>query len=378
MSYVLTEEQQLIQQNAREFARDYLGSITVQLDKSGEYPAEAVQRMAELGFLGFCLPEEYGGAAVGYMGYVLAVEELSKVSAAVASILIEHASLAAYAINRWGTAAQKQAYLPALAQGEKLGAFALNESGPAVGIGPEAVIATRQGDGYVLKGRKSYVGNAGVAGVYVVFACTDPKLGAKSLTAFLVDAKKAGLSIGPNKGKMGLRGCPLADLVFENVLVSDADVLGGLNAGQAIAAEAVAVAGVAEAAQAVAITQAAVEHGAKYANQRVQFGRPIGSFQAIQTMLAEVATNCHVARLAVYDAAALIEQGKPFAVEAAMVKLFTARIGQKSLVDIVQVEGGYGYSEEMPVARLFREISGVTILEGPMEFPEKLIAANIV
>ena len=377
MSYILTDEQQLIQQNAREFSRDYLGPITVQLDKSGEYPAEAVRRMAELGFLGFCLPEEYSGAAVGYLGFVLAVEELSKVSAAVASILIAHASLAAYAIDRWGTSAQKKEYLPAFSRGEKLGAFALNESGPALGVGRDAVIATRQGDGYVLNGRKPYVANAGVAGVYVVFACTDPNLGAKSLTAFLVDATKAGLSIGPNKGKMGLRGCPMAELIFENIAISDADVLGGVNAGQAIASEAVAVAGVAEAAQAVAIIQAAVEHAAKYGKERVQFGRPIGSFQAVQVMLAEAATNCHLARLAIYDAAALIEQGKPFAVEAAMVKLFTARIGQKSLVDIVQAEGGYGYSEEMPVARLYREISGATILEGPMEFPEKLIAANI-
>jgi butyryl-CoA dehydrogenase len=378
MSYELSEEQQLIQQNAREFAQDYLGSITVQLDKSDEYPAEAIQRMAELGFLGFCLPEEFGGAAVGYFGYVLAVEELSRVSAAVASILIEHASLAAYAINRWGSATQKQEYLPALARGEKLGAFALNESGPAVGIGPDAVIATAQSGGYVLNGRKSYVGNAGVAGLYVILGCTDKAAGAKSLTAFIVPANTPGIKVGPKKGKMGLHGYPSADVVLENVVVSESQVLGGVNAGQAIAAETMAAAAIAQAAQAVGITQKAVEHGADYAKQRVQFGRPIASFQAVQSMLAEAAVNCHVARLAVYNAASLVEQGKSFEVEAAIVKLFTARFGQKALVDIVQVEAGNGYSEEVDLARLYREISGVTILEGPMEFPEKLIASNIV
>jgi alkylation response protein AidB-like acyl-CoA dehydrogenase len=377
MSYELSEEQQLIQQNAREFAQDYLGSITVQLDKSDEYPADAVRRMAELGFLGFCLPEEFGGAAVGYLGYVLAVEELAKVSAAVASILIEHASLAAYAMNRWGTTAQKQEYLPVLARGEKLGAFALNESGPAVGIGPDAVIATAQSGGYVLNGRKCYVGNAGVAGLYVIFACTDAAAGAKTLTAFIVPADTPGISVGPKKAKMGLHGFPTADVVLKNVVVSESRILGSVNAGQAIAAETMAAAAIAQAAQAVGITQKAVEHGADYAKQRVQFGRPVASFQAVQTMLAEAAVNCHVARLAVYSAASLVEQGKPFEVEAAMVKLFTARFGQKSLVDIVQVEGGNGYSEEVDLARLYREISGVTILEGPMEFPEKLIASAI-
>jgi butyryl-CoA dehydrogenase len=166
--------------------------------------------------------------------------------------------------------------------------------------------------------------------------------------------------------------------VLENVVVSESQVLGGVNAGQAIAAETMAAAAIAQAAQAVGITQKAVEHGADYAKQRVQFGRPIASFQAVQSMLAEAAVNCHVARLAVYNAASLVEQGKSFEVEAAIVKLFTARFGQKALVDIVQVEAGNGYSEEVDLARLYREISGVTILEGPMEFPEKLIASNIV
>jgi butyryl-CoA dehydrogenase len=373
MSYLLTEDQQLIQKNARDFAKQYLEPMAVQLDKTGEFPAEVVKKLASHDFLGWFLPAEFGGAEVGYVSYALGVEELSRASAAVASIVVNHSS-AAYAINRWGTAEQKKKYLPALAKGEKLGAVAMSEPGPSVGQGPEAVIATQQDGGYVLNGCKCYVANAGVADLYVVFGCTDPAAGATSLTAFLVSAKAAGLEVGAKKSTMGLRARPTADVVFRNVA---AEVLGTVNAGTPIAAELLAALAVAEAAQTVGVVGFAVEHAAKYAQQRVQFGRPISAFQAIQTILAEVSTNCYVARLAVYDAAALIEQGKPFTTEAAMVKLFAQRLGINSLVETLQIEGGYGYSEEMFMAKLFRDVSGTTILESPLEFPEQVIAASI-
>ena len=291
MSYLLTEDQQLIRKNARDFATQYLEPLAVQLDKTGEFPAEVVKKMASHDFLGWFLPAEFGGAEFGYVSYVLGVEELSRASAAVASIVVNHSS-AAYAINRWGTAEQKKKYLPALARGEKLGAVAMSEPGPGVGQGPEAVIATQQADGYVLSGRKSYVANAGVADLYVVFGCTDPAAGAKSLTAFVVSAKAAGLEVGPKKSTMGLRARPTADVVLRNVA---AELLGTINGGTPMAAELLAAFAVAEAAQTVGVVGIAVEHAAKYAQQRVQFGRPISTFQAIQTMLAEVATNCYVA-----------------------------------------------------------------------------------
>jgi alkylation response protein AidB-like acyl-CoA dehydrogenase len=373
MSYLLTEDQQLIQKNARDFATQYLEPMAVQLDKSAEFPAEVVKKMASHDFLGWFLPAEFGGAEFGYVSYVLGVEELSRASAAVASIVVNHSS-AAYAINRWGTAEQKKKYLPALARGEKLGAVAMSEPGPGVGQGPEAVIATQQADGYVLNGRKSYVANAGVADLYVVFGCTDPAAGAKSLAAFLVSAKAAGLEVGPKKSTMGLRARPTADVVFRNVA---AELLGTVDGGVPIAAELLAAFAVAEAAETVGVVGIAVQHAAKYAQQRVQFGRPISAFQAIQTILAEVTTNCYVARLAVYDAAALIEQGKPFVTEAAMVKLFAQRLGMNSLLETLQIEGGYGYSEEMLMSKLFRDVSGTTILESPLEFPEQVVAASI-
>ena len=373
MGFVLSKEQQLIRQNARDFARQYLEPIKKQLDESGEYPASAVRAMAEQDFFALFLPADYAGAEAGFISYVLVLEELARVCAAAAAIL-KQSSLAAYAINRWGSAAQKKAYLPALAAGEKLAGVALSETGPAIGVGPDALIATRQEAGYLLKGRKSYVGNAGVAGVYVVVASTDAST--TSLTAFLVDANAAGLSVGPAKHNLGLHGFPTADIVFNDVLVPDDRVLGAANCAQEIVTETIAVAGVADAAQTIGITQAAIEEATEYSRQRVQFGQPIANFEAIQSMLAEMATHAHLLRLATCDAARLIEQGEPFLTEAAMVRWFAARVGPDALIQAVQVEGGYGYIEEGPLPRLYRDAWGATILEHPADFPERIIAGE--
>ena len=207
MSYLLTEDQQLIQKNARDFAKQYLEPLAVQLDKTGEFPAEVVKKMASHDFLGWFLPAEFGGAEVGYVSYVLGVEELSRASAAVASIVVNHSS-AAYAINRWGTAEQKKKYLPALAKGEKLGAVAMSDPGPAMGQGPEAVIATQQDDGYVLNGRKSYVANAGVADLYVVFGCTDRGRGGQEPHRIPGQCEGGGTRSGPEEEHDGLACAP--------------------------------------------------------------------------------------------------------------------------------------------------------------------------
>ncbi|HWR42308.1 acyl-CoA dehydrogenase family protein [Sporomusa sp.] len=378
MSYALTEEQQLIQQNAREFAQEYVEPAAASIDSTSTYPEEIVQKMAEHDFLGIFMPGEYGGAEAGYLSYALLVEELSRVSGAVAAILINHASLAAYTINQWGSAEQKQNYLPFLCNGQKLGAFALTEPGAAAGAGEHKVVAVKDHDGYILNGRKCYVANGGAAGVYIVFALTNPEAGAKGMSAFVVDGKAAGLSVARTIEKMGLRGCPSVELLFENVKIPAASLLGIEGAGLTIASAAQAVASVAEAAMVVGIAQAAMDDAVKYGKQRIQFRRPIASFPAIQTMLAEMATNIHLARLAVYDAANLIESGEPFAAEAAMVKLFAARIGQNALIDVIQIEGGYGYSQEMVASRLYRDVKGAIIKESSLDFPEKVIASALL
>lgn len=377
MSILLTEEQELIGQSARDFAKEYLEPIVVDMDHTGEFPAEVIKQLAAHDFLGLFLPGAYGGAEAGYVSLVEAIENLSRVSAAVASIVINH-SLAAYAIQRWGTAEQKQASLPALASGATLGGFALFEHGPTPGVGASALQATKHAAGWALKGTKAFVRNAGVADLYVVLACTDPAAGAKSLAAFIVSGKAIGLTVGPLAETMGLKGCPVADLLFNDVVVADSALLGTIADGQTIITETLALASVAEAAQTVGIGQAAVEHAAAYSKTRVQFGRPVSTLQAIQTLLAETAADCHLARLGLRYAAQLMDDGQPFLVEAAMVKQFLARFGAKMLIDTVQVEGGFGYSEFMPLPRLFRDIAGTTLLDTPADYPEKTIAAALL
>jgi butyryl-CoA dehydrogenase len=377
MSYAFTEEQLLIKQNALEFAKEYLDPIAMELDHSAKFPAEIVKKMVAQDLLGLFLPGEYGGAEAGFVAFIEVIEALSGSSASVAAILLNHA-IAAYAIEHWGTKEQKDNYLPALVKGEKLGALAIYENGPMLGVGPDTLVAEKKPEGYVLNGVKAFVRNAGVAGVYVVLATTDPTSNGKTLTAFLVDAKASGLKVGAAKESMGLRGCPMADLTFENVIVPESAVLGAVDGGLALATDTLAVFSLGEAAETVGIGQAAVEHAAAYSKTRVQFGKPISTLQAIQTLLAEVATDAHVARLALYDAAGLFEEGKPFQTEAAMVKAFLARFGSKMLLDTVQIEGGFGYSEFMPLPRLFRDIAGTTLLEAPAEYPDKTIAAALL
>ena len=377
MSIFLTEEQQLIGQSAREFAREHLDPIATELDHAGVYPAELVKMLAAQDFLGLFVAAEYGGAEAGFVSLMEVVEQLSRSTAAVASILANH-SLAAYAIQRWGDALQKQAFLPSLASGATLGGFALFEHGPTPGVGPDALVATRHPEGWVLKGTKAFMRNAGAADVYVVLACTDPAAGAKTQAAFLVTAKAIGLSVGPAAATMGLKGCPVADLVFDQVVLADQALLGAVTDGQRITTETLALASVMAAAQTVGIGEAAIAHAAGYAKSRVQFGRPIAALQAIQTLLAETAASCHLARLGLHDAAALMDMGQPFLVEAAIVKQFLARFGAKMLIDTVQVEGGFGYSEFMPLPRLYRDIAGTTLLDAPADYPEQTIAAALL
>jgi acyl-CoA dehydrogenase len=375
MNLELSEDQQLIEQSARDFAKEFLDPIQVRLDQTGEFPSDIVKELASHDFLGLHLPADVGGADAGWVSYVAVIEALSRSCAAVASIMNNQA-IVSYAIHRWGTQTQIKQYLPALIKGETVGAFALCEHGPTPGIGSGAVVATKKDAGYVLNGMKAFVRNAGVSGLYLVFAVTDAA-DPKALTAFLVDANVKGLKVGERYTTMGLRGCPVADVIFDNVAVGDAAVVGAVKGAREIVTQTLALLSLAEAAQTVGIGQAAVEHAAVYSKQRVQFGKPIGTFQAVQTLLAEVASDCHLARLGLRFAAQLIEDGKPFEADAAKLRSFLVRFGSKMLVDSCQVEGGMGYSEAMPLPRMFRDIAGTTLLDAPADFPEEVVAASI-
>jgi len=367
MDFLLTEEQQLIGQAAREFAREALDPVAPALDHDGTWPAEAVAALAGQDFLGLFLPAAHGGAEAGFVSLVEVLEALSRSSAAVAAILAHHA-LAAYAVDRWGTEAQKRTWLPRLAKGEVLAAAALHEHGAS------PLMAVHHPEGWVLEGVKGFVRNAGQAGLIVASAATGE--GRRSL--FLVEAGASGLETGAPAETMGLRGCPVAELRFNSVVLPDAALLGPADGGAALEAEILALAALANGAMTVGIGSAAVEHAAAYAKTRVQFGRPIAALEAIQTLLAEAATDCHLGRLALRHAARLLDEGQPFQVEAAMVQQFLGRMGARILQDTVQVEGGFGYSEFMPLPRLFRDMAGTTLRDAPADLPEVVIAASLL
>jgi butyryl-CoA dehydrogenase len=373
MNFNLNEEQQLIKQSAHDFGKEYLEPIVVKMDETREFPREVITAMASHDFLGLHLSAEWGGVQGGCVTYIAVIEALSASCGSVASIMNNHA-MASYAIQHWGSEALRKRLLPAMVEGKVLGAFAIYEKGPTPGIGPNAVVATKTDAGYVLKGTKAYVRNAGEAGVYVVTAVMEADR-PKTAVAFVVDAHTAGVKVGQRIATMGLRGCPVADVIFDNVVAPESSVLAAR--GVEIVNRTLALGALGDAAQTVGIGQAAIDHASAYAKQRVQFGMPVFNFPAVQTLLSDSNTDCHVARLALYHAAQLVDDGEPFEVESAMVKSFLARLGTKLLVDSCQVEGGMGFVESMPLPRLFRDIAGTTLVDAPSDTPERAIAMSI-
>ena len=384
MNFDLTETQQEASQRAHMFARTYLDGIAYDLDRCGVLPKATLDALAIHDFFGLLVPKASGGVGAGFINHILVIEAFSRSCPAIASILNNHA-LAVHAIAQWGSDAQKQHYLPSLATGRRLGALAIHEHGPSLGIGPDALLASCRDDGFTLTGTKAFVRNAGAADLYVAFATLEPVAKNPSLTAFLIDAHTPGLTIGPRLDTMGLKGCPVAHLIFETVAVSRDALLGIESGGSAIVDRLLSLGSVAEAAQSVGIGRAAVKHAADFAEKRVQFGQPIATLQAIQTLLAEAATDCHLAWLGIQRASQLVEDGGAFEVDAAMVKTFVGRFGAKMLIDAIQVEGGLGISESkpfgvdgtMPLARLFRDMAGTLLLDAPGDFPDTLIAKCI-
>jgi butyryl-CoA dehydrogenase len=380
MSIPLTTEQQRIAQTVDAFADEFLEPVAADLDRSGAYPKPIIAELAKRQLLGLTLPHAEGG----FLAYVETLRRLSQTSAAVASILNNHAA-AAYAIGKWASPAQTARLLPALANGEILAALAVHESGPGLGAGPHALRAVQTGGDIILNGTKTFVRNAGVAGLYLVFATIPVADQSGNIAAFIVDAATLGLSVGALVQTMGLRGCPVADITFTNVSLNAAARLGTAPDGPAILAETLAAYAIGEAAQTVGIGTAAARHAAAAAQHRVQFGHPIATLQAIQTMLATITGDAHLAWLGIRHAAQSIDAGAPFVTEAAIVKTFLGRFGAKMLVDAIQVEGGLGICETtpphipgtLPLARLFRDLAGTTLLESPDDFPEALIAAAI-
>ncbi|TCW39298.1 butyryl-CoA dehydrogenase [Laceyella sacchari] len=377
MHFLLTEEQEMMRRMVRDFAEKEITPYLESMDEGDQFPREVIRRMGEVGLMGIPIPEAYGGAGADFLSYILALEEISKISATVGVILAVHTSVGTMPILKYGTEEQKQTYVPRMARGEYLGAFALTEPQAGSDAARIRTQARRVGDRYVLSGNKVFITNAGEADVYVVFAVTDPDKGTKGISAFIVEKDTPGLTIGKKEKKMGMGGSNTSSLIFEEMEVPVTQRLGAEGQGYEVALSNLAGGRIGIAAQALGIATAAYQAALQYAKERKQFGNTISRLQAIQFKLADMATEIEAARLLTYRAAVLREEGSNCKKEASMAKMFASDVAMRVTTEAVQVFGGYGYTREYPVERLFRDAKVTQIYEGANEI-QRLVIANEV
>ncbi|MED4351196.1 acyl-CoA dehydrogenase [Schinkia azotoformans] len=378
MDLKFTEEQEMMQKMVRDFAQTEIAPFIERMEEHDEFPAEILNKMAELGLMGITIPEEYGGAGMDYTSYVIAINEISKVSATIGVILSVHTSVGTNPILYFGTEAQKQKYVTKLASGEFLGAFALTEPNAGSDAASLKTRAVKDGDFYVLNGSKIFITNGGEADTYIVFAITDAEKGTKGISTFIVEKNTPGLIIGKNEHKMGLHGSRTVQLTFEDCKVPAENLLGAEGEGFKIAMSNLEYGRIGIAAQALGIAKAALEAAVNYAKDRKQFGKPIALQQGIGFKLADMATAVEATRLLVYRAAYLKAQGIPCGQEASMAKLFASRTAMEVATEAIQVFGGYGYTKEYPVERYFRDAKICEIYEGTSEIQRIVINRKLI
>ena len=363
----------------KEFAEKEVAPIAAELDEKEEYPTKTLEKMAKLGLLGIIIPQEYGGAGLDTISYTTVVEEISRKCASTGVITSVHNSLAAWPIIHYGTDEQKKKYLPILAKGEKIGAFAGTEPNAGSDLGAMSTVAVLKGDKYIINGDKTFITSGPAAGIIIVFAVTDKKAGPKGISAFIVESDMKGYKVGSIFEKLGINASKTSEIIFEDMEVPKENLLGKEGDGFKIALSTLDGGRIGIAAQAVGIAQAALDECIEYSKQRQQFGRPIAKFQAIQWMIADMATQIEAARLLTYKAAYAKDQGTGrFSKEAAMAKLFASEAAMDAVVKAVQIHGGYGYTKEYTVERLFRDAKITEIYEGTSEVQRMVIAGSLL
>ncbi|MCA0170525.1 acyl-CoA dehydrogenase [Bacillus sp. RAR_GA_16] len=379
MELVFTEEQEMMQKMVRDFAEKEIATIVEEMEETDRFPREVIKRMGELGLMGIPIPEAYGGAEMDYTSYIIAIHELSKVSATVGVILSVHTSVGTLPILAFGTEEQKQRYIPKLATGEYLGAFALTESSSGSDASSMKTRAVRDGDHYILNGSKVFITNGGEADTYVAFARTNPdEKGSKGVTAFIIERDMPGFSVGKKEKKMGLNGSNTVEIIFEDCRVPVENRLGEEGHGFKIAMANLESGRIGIAAQSLGIAEAALNYATAYAKERHQFGKPIGQNQGLGFKLADMATEVEAAKLLTYRAADLKNHGIPCMQEVSMAKLFASKAAVKASIEAVQVYGGYGYTKDYPVERLFRDAKVCEIYEGTSEIQKIVISRNLM
>lgn len=374
MEFILSDQHQMMQKLFRDFAQKEIAPNAAKYDEIAQFPADNIKKMGELGFMGIPIPEEYGGAGADFLTYILCVEEISRACASTGVILSVHTSVGTFPILYFGTDEQIKKYVPKLATGEYLGAFALTEPGAGSDASGLRTLAKKDGEDYVINGSKIFISNGGHAHVYTVFATVDRSLGTKGITAFLVDKDTPGFRVGAIEKKMGLNADITTELVFEDCRIPASQRLGKEGEGFKIAMSLLDGGRIGIGAQGLGIAQAAFDEALKYAQFREQFGQPIFNNQAIAFKLADMATQIEAARLLVYQAAYRKENGLPCGKQASMAKYFATDTAMAVTTEAVQIFGGYGYSREYPVERLMRDAKITQIYEGTNQIQRLVIA----
>ena len=378
MDFNLTEEQLLVQETTRSFATKELKPVASRLDREGIFPQEFVKQLGEMGLMGVFVPTEYGGASMDMISYVIALEEISKVWAALGTIMSVNNSLVCGALMRFGNEAQKKKYLEPLAKGEWLGCYSLTEANSGSDAGAMQSQAQRDGGDYVLNGSKVFTTNGSRADLALVYALTEPAQSKQGISAFLIETKSPGFNVGRLEDKLGLRSSDTAALTFEDCRVPESNRLGAEGEGFKIALATLDGGRIGIAAQAVGIAQGCLEEATSYVCERRQFGKPLSEFGAIQQMHADLATEVDAARALTYRAAWLYAQGRNVTRAAAMAKLYASETCNRSAYKAVQIFGGYGYTKEFPVERFYRDARVTTLYEGTSEIQRLIIARSLI
>jgi alkylation response protein AidB-like acyl-CoA dehydrogenase len=378
MFFKLTDEQLMIQTLAREFSRKVLLLTAAERDKTGEFPAENLKKMGELGFMGMTVPFEYGGSGSDTVSYALALAEMAYSCASTAVVMSVHNSIVCESICRLGTEDQKEKFLRPLANGDIIGAFAMTE--PHAGSDPvrQSTTAVRNGDSYILNGTKRFITSGKNAGLIIVTAITDEVKRHNGISAFIVEKGAAGLIVGDVEEKMGLRASDTTDLIFNDCRVPADHLLGEEGEGFKIAMKALDSGRIGIAAQSLGVAQAALDAAVKYAKNREQFGQPISKFQGLRWMIADMATEVEAARQLMLSAAAMKDRGEKYTAQASMAKLFASEMVNRVTATALQMHGGYGFIKDYPVERFYRDARVFTIYEGTSEIQRVVISNQIL
>jgi alkylation response protein AidB-like acyl-CoA dehydrogenase len=373
----LTEQELMFREAVRDFADSEVAPRVMAMDEAQEMDPALVRQLFELGLMGVEIPDLYGGTAADFFTSVLVVEELSRVDPSIAVLVDVQNTLVINAVLRWASDDLKSRYLPRLAA-DTVGAYALSETGSGSDAFALTCRATRDGEGWRLSGRKMWITNGKEAGIYIIFATVDPEAGYKGITAFVVERGFEGFEVGKKENKLGIRASSTTELVLDDVFVPPENVLGEVGKGYKVAIETLNEGRIGIGAQMIGLAQGALDHTVRYVQEREQFGRAIGSFQGVQFQLAEMATDIEAARLLVYNAARLKDAGQPFLTQAAMAKLFSSETAQRVASRCIDLFGGYGFTREYPVEKLYRDAKIGTIYEGTSNMQKQTIAKMLV